>query len=388
VALDGGEQDVRCEPTAPAGTPMARAPLQLAVDARAIFAVACGSAAGQEYFDAAMDAYREGTSVGDAYVKVLRRVLEPLGIAVLDASHPAVTMAGAGVLTLAAARAEVLAEAVRQRSADIERAGFTPQVDEVPGLSLVFLNARGTKRRLTVREASELTAHAPGGHGLSATVLLRPVLERAILPTAAYVGGPGEIAYFAQVGVVAAALDVAPPLVVPRWSTTVLEPRIQRILETLNVQPGDLADPHALERKLTRSRLSPESAAALHMLRERVDGDIKVVATASDGAVSPAVIDGFRRSLEHRIARFERRVLAGIKRREHELMRAVATARGSLYPHGARQERKLAHLALLARYGQPLMDRLLEGALTHAQRIVTREAAAALPAVPVPERTS
>lgn len=388
VALDGGEQDVRCEPSAPAGTPLAKVPLQLAVDARAVFAVACGSVAGQAFFDAGLETYHDGTTVGDAYVTLLRRVLEPLGIAVLDASHPAVLAAGSELLTRAATRADALADAVRRRTTEIEHAGFTPQVVEVPGLSLVFGTATGTKRRLTVREASEIGSPRRDGHGLSATVLLRPVLERAILPTAAYVGGPGEIAYFAQVSAVAATLDVPAPLVVPRWSTTVLEPRIQRILETLNVQPAELADPHALETKLARSRLSPESAGALRALRERLDGEIGKVAAASGSATPAAVFEGFRRSLEHRIARLERRVLAGVKRREHELMRAVATARGSLYPHGARQERKLSYLALLARYGQPLMDRLLEGALAHAQRIVTREASAALPAVPVPERAS
>ena len=44
-------------------------------------------------------------------------------------------------------------------------------------------------------------------------MLLRPVVERAILPTAAYVAGPGEFAYFAQVGAVAAQLECATPLV-------------------------------------------------------------------------------------------------------------------------------------------------------------------------------
>jgi bacillithiol biosynthesis cysteine-adding enzyme BshC len=388
VALDGGAQDVRCEPAAPAGTPMSGAPLQLAVDARAVFAVACGSVAGQAYYDAALETYRDGTTIGDAYVTLLRRVLEPLGIAVLDASHPAVSGAGTALLTRAAARAEAVAEAVRQRSTDIERAGFVPQVDEVPGLSLVFLNTGGTKRRLTVREAAEFKASSAGGHGLSATVLLRPVLERAILPTAAYVGGPGEIAYFAQVGAVADALDAASPFVVPRWSATVLEPRIQRILETLGARPAELAEPHALETRLARARLTPESTAAMGALRERIHGGIEAVASASAGAAPAAVFDGVRHALEHRIARLERRVLAGVKRRETEMMRAVATAQGSLYPHGARQERKLSHLALLARYGQPLMDRLLEGALAHAQRLVTRDAGAALPAVPVPERAS
>lgn len=386
VALDGGAAELRCEPTAPAGTPMARVPLQLRAEAVERFTAACGSLAGRPYYEAALDTYGRDTTVGAAYVTLLRTVLEPLGIAVLDAAHPCVTKAGAALLGAAASRAETLAAAVRRRTDDITAAGFAAQVEEVPGLSLVFLNREGTKRRLTVREAVE---HRPGpAHELSATVLLRPVLERGILPTAAYIGGPGEIAYFAQVTAVAAALDVPAPLIVPRWSTTVIEPRIQRMLTTLGVEAADLADPHAVETRVARAHLDPRVQSAVRALRAQLESGVDALADAAAGGAPAPVFDGFRRSVEHRIARLERRVLAGVKRRESETMRVVATARGALYPGGARQERKLAYMALLARYGAPLLEQLLAGATLHAEALVTRDAARALPPVAVPERAS
>ena len=56
---------------------------------------------------------------------------------------------------------------------------------------------------------------APPDH-LGTTALLRPLLQDTLLPTAAYLGGPGEIAYFSQLPPVYAALDVPMPLIVPR----------------------------------------------------------------------------------------------------------------------------------------------------------------------------
>ena len=69
-------------------------------------------------------------------------------------------------------------------------------------------------------------------------------------------------------------------------------------------------------------------------------------------------------------ARLERRILAAVKRRETETMYALATARGSLYPFGTRQERALNFIPLLARYGPALIDDMRAAAGEHARRLI------------------
>ena len=59
-------------------------------------------------------------------------------------------------------------------------------------------------------------------------------------------------------------------------------------------------------------------------------------------------------------------------------MRRLSAARGSLFPHGVRQERKLAYIPFLARYGPDLVAQLLDAARTHARAVV-----AGTPAMPV-----
>src|SRR5262249_124399 len=75
---------------------------------------------------------------------------------------------------------------------------------------------------------------------LSANVLLRPAMQDAIFPTAAYVGGPAEIAYFAQAAAVYEALGRRTPPVYPRISATILEPRIERVLKKYELDFQDL----------------------------------------------------------------------------------------------------------------------------------------------------
>jgi uncharacterized protein YllA (UPF0747 family) len=374
VALDGGARELRLDERSAAGTPVARVPLDHDIDA--LFAElreSCGSAPHDVFLRAAERAYHDGATIGGAYVALLREVLEPLEIAVFDISHPAASAAAAPVLQRAARGAERAAEAVRARDAAIVARGFRPQVDEVPGLSLVFENANGIKRRLSIDEAARAAPVAR--EYLSSTVLMRPVLERALFPTLAYVAGPGELAYFAQVTAVAEALDLAKPLVVPRWSMTIVEPRVRRILDDLDLAVDSLADPHAVETRVARARVPESAADALRALRADVASEVERLRRTSDALLTESVIDGLRRDIEHRVDRAERRLIAAVKRRESDTMRRIGTARGSLYPHGVKQERKLAYIPFLARYGAPLLDQMLTQAASHARAVVRRSTA-------------
>jgi bacillithiol synthase len=383
VALESQAHVLRLTHRPTAGTPMANARLDGAeLEALAqTLRQASGSASHPSYLELAFSAYRDGATVGSAYVTLLRNLLEPLGIAVLDASHPAVCRAATPLLTRAATDATAVAAAVRTRSEEIVARGFRPQVEEVAGLSLVFANTGGTKRRLPIAEA-EAFGGAGGAH-LSPTVLLRPVMERSILPTAAYLGGPGEVAYFAQVNAVANALGVPTPLALPRWSATIVEPRVARILEDFSAGVDDLIDPHALERRVARDHVPTDAEQALRSLRTDLMADLDALRRVNGGIVTDAVLDGLRRDVDHKLDRLERRFLAGVKRRELDVMRRIATARASLFPHEARQERRLSYVAFFARYGPRLIDAMLAAAGTHARALV-----AGAPALPNSQPTA
>jgi bacillithiol synthase len=374
VALPGGARRLESHVAPPAGTPMAATPLGEMRQELELLLAASGSATDREPLEAVFDAYRPDATVGDAYVTLLRRLLHPLGASVLDASHPCVLDAARPLLRRALERADVLSSAVAARTREIEAAGMTPQVQEVPGLSLVFAYEGAGKRRLAVREA----AVAPDTR-LGPTVLLRPVLERALLPTAAYCAGPGEIAYFAQVSAVAAALEVPVPLVVPRWSATVIEPQVQRTLERLGVTRQELQRAHEVEGRLARAALPAPVAADLAALREDVERRLAALEIDdTEGLVPSAAVQGTRRALLHRLERLERRFVASTKRREVALMNDVATVRGALHPDGKRQERALNFVPLLARQGRPLVAAMQAEARRHARGLLGVDAASAM----------
>lgn len=351
----------------PAGTPMSRAEIR-GVGPLLDAMVSVAGSAGEMGIEVLRRCYRDGETIGGAYLALMREVLAPWGIAVLDASHPAVLETARPMLARALERAELIEASLVDWTKRLEKRGLKPQVDAVPGLSLVFANESGTKRRLPIAEA---TAALASRVALSPNVLLRPVVEAAILPTVAYAAGPGEIAYFAQIPPISESLGADRPVAVPRWSTTIVEPAIDRILGRYGVAVDELKDFDGLLTRLVRSRTAAEVAQPLMDLRAAIEKSTAALdAAAKKHHVEAKIVDGIRAQLALRLDRGERRITAALKRHETELVRDLGTARASLFPEGIRQERSLSFMPFLARYGDPLIEQMLAAAAAHADQLV------------------
>jgi uncharacterized protein YllA (UPF0747 family) len=261
-----------------------------------------------------------------------------------------------------------------ERSAALRAAGFEPQVEDMPGMSVVFARTGAIKRRLGVSEVPAASST------LTPNVLLRPITEHEMMPTVAYVAGPGEIAYFAQVGAVASAMGLHAPLAVPRWSCTLLEPHLEAVLQRLGLQREELSVPHAAERRLAREAMSEETAAGVASMRAMIAELPRRLGDEPSRLGLDAAVVGAMNAIQHRVDRLERRLLAGVARRETDRMRDLATARGALYPNGVRQERAVNLIPLLARHGLELLDEMRSAAEAHAAAVVGAVDAAPRPA--------
>ncbi len=370
VSLDGAVRRVSLEKRVADGTVMAQTPLGDVGEQMRVLMEAAGSAAHGEVLAALQRAYRAEATVGSAYVDFLRDMLQPMGIAVLDSWHPAVRAAARPTLVHALARAAVIDEAVALRTVSIERAGYRAQVARVAKLSLVFRSVEGRKERVPLAQAIE--ASQRDDLVLSSNVLLRPVVERQIMPTVAYVGGPGEIAYFAQVSAAAEAMGVAVPLVVPRWSATVIEPSVDRMLGRLGMVFEDIRAPHVSERRIGERAMPAGVRDALGSMRTLIDQQLSALDDAQQGRplVDAAVIAGAKKQFHHQVERLERRVRAAATRGETLAMADLAAIRAAVLPRGERQERSLNYAPMFARHGDTLWAQLRAGAAMHAGSLI------------------
>ncbi len=360
------------------GVALADVPLGDTSDLFNELARASGSAAYARVLEQVRDAYVPHATIGSAYVQLMRALLEPLGIAVLDSSHPSLRRTADPFLRNALSNVAATASELAVNSKSIRDAGFAPQVDVIDTLSIVFrtsIDNSGVARRerIPASDASRAVREAEVGT-LGANVLLRPVLERHLLPTVAYHAGPGELAYFAQVSSVARSLEAAVPVGVPRWAGEVVTDEPIQALERLNITEVELVTPHLAERIIAKAALNTEVSDSLERLRLAIETQIGILgeSIAVDDLLLPSVVSGVERDIEHRVQRLERRLLAAARKRETVATTDLAVARAYLRPFGKSPERVLNAVPFLARYGKGVIDAMYREAKAHAKALLKR----------------
>jgi bacillithiol synthase len=332
--------------------------------------------------------YTPDRSLAEAHTFALAELLGDHGVVVLRGWHGALKRGAMAVFRGALARAAELDLALGQESERLRHGGGDPGVEVGNGLSLVMIEAAKGRDRLRpegegrfVTRRSHETFDLPAlevllrddPEVLSANVLLRPVVEAAVLPTVAYVGGPAELAYLSLTGPLFAAFDVPRPARVPRLSGLLLDERTTKTLAKLDLQAAALARPEAdLVRDVAREALPGSAVAALAALR----------ASLSDGyAALQREVAAVDRTLERPVetARnqalaatqdVEKRLLAAQKRTSETAIQQVTRARTALYPDGRPQERVYTVGSFIARHGDEVLAVLAAAARAHARQLL------------------
>jgi uncharacterized protein YllA (UPF0747 family) len=204
---------------------------------------------------------------------------------------------------------------------------------------------------------------------LSPNALLRPVFQDAILPTSAYVGGPSEIAYFAQSQVLYERMLGRTTPVLPRLSATLIEPAIGGLLARHDVSLPDviesaLKDPLELAQRLGARAISVVGKRKLAAAGSALDTELSALATymhSLDPGLGRAA-DVSSSKMRYQMNRMRRLAANYELRREQSLGRDAGLIALNLFPDRHPQERVFAAAWFLSRYSEGLQELLVEQA--------------------------
>jgi bacillithiol synthase len=333
--------------------------------------------------DALAEAYKPGRTFAQAFAAFYAKVFAWQGLLTLDAGGRAFHRIGAPVLRAALERADELHAALNQRNSELEAAGYHAQVAVGEQSSLLFLIDENSGARLALKRIAPSAAEPDGlwqagrqsfstadlvgvleaePERISPSALLRPVFQDFLLSTSLTIGGPAEIAYFAQSAVLFERILGSMTPVQPRLSATLVEPAI-----------GELLRKH----ELTLERVFAESEASLaHLLAARaipIEGKRKLAEAGNALDAELKTVEdwmgqldaGLGRSAETAASKMRyqmnrlRRLAASFQlQREASLGRHAQAICQALYPGGVLQERSHGAAFYFARYGFELAEEL------------------------------
>ena len=321
--------------------------------------------------------FRPDATVAAAYAQALAELLAPLGVLVFDSTHGAVKRAAAPLLLRALALAPEIEADLAAQSDALIAAGADSGIAIGVGATLVMLECRLGRDRL-MRQGTRFTTRR-GKHEydlpqlealaareperFSPNVLLRPVVESALLPTVAYLGGPGELRYLALTPPIYRRMRVEPQRAMPRWSGVLVEPRVDRVLEKFGVGLTELMQPPGpLEARIVRLQLPQSALTALAALRAAIEGAYTAIGHAAVD-IDPTLEKPVQAAKHQALGgtqEVEKKLLHHLKKRQETELGQLARARSAVWPQGKPQERVLNVAPFLARYGPRLLTELHE----------------------------
>ena len=324
------------------------------------------------------EAYQPGENFADAFGKLMMKFFSKFGLVLINPLDDRLKHVAAEIYQRALTHTPEMAAALVERSRALETAGYHAQVhvsaesvplfmmDEGRRTAMVrrddgFFYLKGSEKRFTAEELLDTVHRCPSC--FSPNVTMRPIVQDVLLPTVAYIGGPAETAYFAQLRPTYALLGRVAPIVRPRGGMTLIEKRHAKTLSKHGLQFTDLfAGLHEVMVKVVERGLDADTAAAFEETEKLFNEQLEKLRAAL-AKVDPTLAEalkGGREKILYQLSNLRTRFVHNRAKRDETTHQQIERAFAALYPDKNFQEREITPAYFLARYGYELFDRIYE----------------------------
>jgi uncharacterized protein YllA (UPF0747 family) len=301
------------------------------------------------------DWLREGITFRDSFGELIASIFGS-DVVLIDALLPQLRRAGAPLFEQIRTKHDDIQRTLQDRASALKAAGYNEQV--IPGddgqYTLLFAIDEHGRRRPSIDD------HQP--ESTSTSALTRPLLQDFVIAPDVFVGGPAEIAYYAQISPLHEMLGIEMPRVALRGHALVAPKRVMRAIDRFGIDATEIftsADQILTERE-------PEGVARIHALAEEGKHELlqRIEAIAELALPADHSLAGkFNRSIghiEYHFGKLAERAVKGLVRKDKERLAATRELVATLFPDRHVQDRAVSWLAYWCTYGQHLVDRILD----------------------------
>lgn len=291
------------------------------------------------------DVYCESKNLAEATRKLVDYLFAAYGLLVIDGDDKNLKS-----LFVQQIKNDILdkkyAHIVRSTSEVLEKSGYKAQA-YVRDHNFFYLSD-GLRQRIDSQnleifgEAIKINAEriAANPEQFSPNVLLRPLYQETVLPNLAYIGGPGELAYWLQLKGIFDAEAMPFPILFPRKFATLIPQNIADKLGASGIQVEDLFLSDEAFRSLLLEKLEVEKFDFLEesTLFEQLKKSLQEKASKADKTLIAAV-EAEMTKVHKSILELEKRLNKSLENRHEVDLNKLQKMRQKLFPNGGLQER-------------------------------------------------
>ncbi len=307
----------------------------------------------------------------------LSHLFRPYGLVLFDALLPEYKQGVGSLFARAIENRQEIVQALKGRAEVLREKGFDSQVRVQDSESFLFwtedekrykLEYEGERFRKKALDSPKLSERDllreldQQAEKFAPNVLLRPIVQDHLFPTVAYVGGPSEVAYFAQVSAISRFWDKE-MAVFPRVGVTLVDRKAQRLLRKYGLKVLDVLQltPQEISRRIVKGKDPENILERLEHVQEELQSELG--ALKDDIAkIDPTVAEmlgGTEKKVLYQIEKVQKRFVANHRDQEATFGQHLDYLCSHLFPNGKLQERVISFNQFVSEEGPDLVDRVM-----------------------------
>ncbi len=319
-------------------------------------------------------AYRAGNSFVDAFGQYLLDILPDIGLVMFSPADKEVKVASRPFFKRLAEGHFRFREILGETNQNLEKDGYHVQAEKKETAVNLFLH---TPARVAVHYESDSFVFGDKRLGLnglidlidrhperfSPDVLARPIWQSYLFPVVAQIGGPSEIAYFAQIGHLFEFFGLVQPYHYARPSLSIIEKRPEELMAKLELHLMDFTgDIEQLVNRVTEKSFPKEMEAAIGDFKLKFEESFNEFFAAVrkfDESLEPMGKQTYGK-IDFAIGAFEKKIYDHHKKRMISTRNQIYRLSNILFPHHNLQERTLNINCYIAKYGFGVIEYLVK----------------------------
>jgi len=318
--------------------------------------------------------YQSDRTFGEAFGDLLMSYFGKHGLLLAGSLNPSAKSHTKEILKKAVKLRKELNLALDDTTYSLIEAGYHDQVQVQPS-NLFYLTKTGARIKIQyVNDTWSIPSKKWSSSELlneveehpeqfSPNVFLRPILQDYLLPVVAYVGGPGEIAYYAQMKEFYSCFGFKMPVIVPRFSLTIFESSIDRILDKLPFEWHRYQDRiEDLEKEFVEFTETVDIEKLFGIWRAQID-ELSRAKRDEIGNIDPSLkgsVGKAKATYFSELDKLKGKVYRSVKDQEKVQLDRLKRIKNNLFPNGNLQEREVAFIFFMNKYGTDIWDRVID----------------------------